>query len=62
MLGQYAGNSQEGEGVIQPLRELAKPLVDGTSVTPCVALQKKLDARTLSHVPVYGDIPLFFPP
>ncbi|GAA0321582.1 FAD-binding oxidoreductase [Bacillus carboniphilus] len=52
--GMYAGNPDDGEGIIQPLRELAQPIVDQTGVMPYVALQKKLDVMVPNQIPVYG--------
>ncbi|WP_078410090.1 FAD-binding oxidoreductase [Priestia abyssalis] len=54
LLGMYAGDAKEGEAVMQPLRELAEPIVDQTGVVPFTALQKKLDPMVPDHVPVYG--------
>ncbi|WP_394236372.1 FAD-binding protein [Niallia oryzisoli] len=53
-IGMYAGDAEEGEKVMQPLRELAQPIMDDTSVIPYVRLQKKLDPMVPPHVPVYG--------
>ncbi|EDL65037.1 FAD-binding oxidoreductase [Bacillus sp. SG-1] len=52
--GMYAGNPQAGEELIQPLRELAEPIIDGTSVISYVELQSKLDIMVENHIPVYG--------
>lgn len=54
LMGMYVGDANEGESILQPLRELAEPLVDGTGVIPFVSLQKKLDPMIPNHVPVYG--------
>ena len=54
VLGMYAGDAKEGEKMMQPLRELAQPIVDQTGVIPFVQLQKKLDPMVPPHVPVYG--------
>ncbi|MFJ8244325.1 FAD-binding oxidoreductase [Peribacillus asahii] len=59
LLGIYAGDAKEGRTVIQPLRELAEPIVDQTGVVPFVAFQKKLDPMVPKTVPVYGSS-LFF--
>jgi len=53
-IGMYAGDAKEGEKVMQPLRELAQPIMDNTAVIPYVNLQKKLDPMVPPHVPVYG--------
>ncbi|MBB6453796.1 FAD/FMN-containing dehydrogenase [Salirhabdus euzebyi] len=52
--GLYAGDPKNGESVIQPLRELAKPIVDQSGVIPYEELQKKLDVMVQDHIPVYG--------
>ncbi|WP_421380698.1 FAD-binding oxidoreductase [Bacillus salacetis] len=52
--GMYAGDPKEGETAIQPLRKLAEPIVDGTSVMSYTALQSKLDIMVENHIPVYG--------
>jgi FAD/FMN-containing dehydrogenase len=52
--GIYVGDTKEGETIIQPLRELAEPIVDQTGVVPFVEFQKKLDPMVPNHVPVYG--------
>jgi FAD/FMN-containing dehydrogenase len=52
--GLYAGDPRAGESIIQPLRELANPIVDQTGVMPYVQLQSKLDAMVENHIPVYG--------
>ena len=53
-LGAYVGDPEEGYRIIQPLRELAKPIIDHTSIIPFVDLQKKLDPLVPDHVPAYG--------
>lgn len=53
-LGIYAGDAKEGKAVIQPLRELAEPLVDQSGVKPFIAVQQKLDPMIPPHVRVYG--------
>lgn len=52
--GMYSGNPEEGESVVQPLRELAAPIIDQTSVLSYVEMQSKLDAMIQDHIPVYG--------
>lgn len=52
--GMYAGDAEQGLQEIQPLRELAKPIVDQTGKIPFVELQKKLDPMVQNHIPVYG--------
>jgi len=54
LTGMYAGDPKQGEKMIQPLRELAKPIVDNTAVLPYVELQKKLDPMVPEQAPVYG--------
>jgi FAD/FMN-containing dehydrogenase len=44
MAGLYAGPVEQGERVIQPLRELARPLADLTGPMPYTAIQSSLDA------------------
>ncbi len=41
--GPYAGPVSEGERVMQPLRELATPMLDMSEPTPYVALQRMFD-------------------
>ncbi|WLR48643.1 FAD-binding oxidoreductase [Halobacillus litoralis] len=41
--GMYAGDADEGQGIINPLRKLAEPIIDQTGVIPYTDLQKKLD-------------------
>ncbi|KGP92658.1 FAD-linked oxidase [Pontibacillus chungwhensis BH030062] len=52
--GIYAGSPEEGEPIIQPLRELAQPLADMTAVMPYVELQKKLDAMVPQNANIAG--------
>ncbi|WP_345241553.1 FAD-binding oxidoreductase [Pontibacillus salipaludis] len=52
--GMYAGSPEEGQTVIQPLRELAQPLADMTAVMPYVELQKKLDAMVPQNACITG--------
>ncbi|GGD02388.1 FAD-binding oxidoreductase [Pontibacillus salipaludis] len=52
--GMYAGSPEEGETIIQPLRELAQPLADMTAVMPYVELQKKLDAMVPQNACITG--------
>ena len=59
VLGMYAGDVKDGERNIQPLRELAKPIVDQTAIIPYVQLQQKLDATTPPRANCYGTS-LFF--
>ncbi len=40
----YCGSVEEGEGVVQPLRELAEPLVDASGPWPWLGLQSGFDA------------------
>ncbi|WP_413299930.1 FAD-binding oxidoreductase [Bacillus sp. 1P10SD] len=54
LLGVFAGDAQKGEAVLQPLRELAEPIIDHSGVTPFAAYQKKLDQMVPDHVRVYG--------
>ena len=42
--GAYAGPVSEGEAVVQPLRELAEPLLDLSGPWPWVGLQSGFDA------------------
>jgi hypothetical protein len=39
----YVGNPEDGERVLQPLREFGAPLFDGVSLKPYTAHQKSLD-------------------
>ncbi|MBX0358176.1 FAD-binding oxidoreductase [Halobacillus sp. Nhm2S1] len=41
--GMYAGNTDEGQDIINPLRKFAEPIIDQTGVIPYTDLQKKLD-------------------
>lgn len=41
--GMYAGDADEGQDIIDPLRKLAEPIIDQTGVIPYINLQKKLD-------------------
>lgn len=59
LLGMYAGEITEGYKEIQPLRELADPIVDQTGVIPYESLQRKLDPMVPSDTPIYGTS-LFF--
>jgi FAD/FMN-containing dehydrogenase len=54
VLGVYTGDTKEGVAVLQPLRELAKPIVDQSGAVPFAEYQKKLDPMVPSHVRVYG--------
>ncbi|MDR6123547.1 FAD/FMN-containing dehydrogenase [Bacillus sp. SLBN-46] len=54
LLGVYAGDVKEGEAILQPLRELAEPIVDQSGVNSFAAYQKKLDPMVPDHVRVYG--------
>ncbi|MCM3766133.1 FAD-binding oxidoreductase [Neobacillus niacini] len=54
LMGVYAGDPKEGEGIFQPLRELAEPIVDQTGMIPFASYQKKLDPMVPDHVNVYG--------
>lgn len=54
LLGVYAGDVKEGEDALQPLRELAEPIIDHSGVTPFATYQKKLDPMVPDHVRVYG--------
>ena len=42
--GLYAGRPDEGEQILQPLRDLAQPLVDFSAVVPYLDVQKTWDA------------------
>jgi FAD/FMN-containing dehydrogenase len=44
VLGMYAGPAEAGMAALQPLRELATPLVDFTGITPYVEAQTVFDA------------------
>ncbi len=39
----YAGDSQDGEEVLRPLREFGEPIADALAATPYVAAQRALD-------------------
>ena len=39
-LGAYVGDAEEGIQIIQPLRELAKPIIDHRSIIPFVTCKK----------------------
>ena len=54
VLGMYAGAKEEGEAAMQPLRELAKPIVDQSGIIPYRALQQKLDPMIPPSVNCYG--------
>lgn len=54
VLGLYAGDANEGESIIQPLRELAKTIVDQTAVIPFLQLQQKLDPMIPPRINCYG--------
>jgi FAD/FMN-containing dehydrogenase len=54
VLGVYSGDAKEGIAVLQPLRELAKPIVDQSGAVPFAEYQKKLDPMVPSRVRVYG--------
>lgn len=41
--GTYIGDAETGEKVLQPLRELAEPLIDMSGVMPFVAVQNSFD-------------------
>lgn len=43
IVGLYAGNAREGETVVQPLRELASPLVDLSGPAPYAHVQSSFD-------------------
>jgi FAD/FMN-containing dehydrogenase len=42
--GVYAGDPEEGERLVRPLRELGTPLLDMSTTVPYIDLQKSLDA------------------
>ncbi len=44
VLAQYVGPVDEGERILQPLRQLGTPIVDASGVVPYLALQSALDA------------------
>ncbi|WP_163970662.1 FAD-binding oxidoreductase [Oceanobacillus halotolerans] len=54
--GMYIGplTTEKKETVIQPLRELAVPLMDQTGMVSYIELQKKLDPMVPDHVPMDG--------
>lgn len=52
--GMYAGDPAEGEAEVQPLRELAEPIVDQSGITSYTELQSKFDPMIQHHVPAYG--------
>ncbi|GAA0488174.1 FAD-binding oxidoreductase [Salinibacillus aidingensis] len=54
LTGMYAGDPEEGESVLMPLRNITKPVVDQSGVFPYTELQSKLDAMVESNIPVYG--------
>ncbi|TLS35388.1 FAD-binding oxidoreductase [Pseudalkalibacillus caeni] len=54
LTGMYAGEPEQGEKVIEQLRQMAEPLADHTGIIPYVELQSKLDAMVPDSVPVYG--------
>jgi FAD/FMN-containing dehydrogenase len=39
----YAGNLQDGEALLKPLRQYGKPIADAVAVTPYIAAQRALD-------------------
>lgn len=54
VLGAYIGDPQQGHSVIQPLRELATPIVDQTAVAPYLKLQSQLDPMIPPAARCYG--------
>ncbi|WP_103107600.1 FAD-binding oxidoreductase [Brevibacillus reuszeri] len=52
--GLYAGNKEDGEKAIQPLRELARPISDNSGVVKYTELQSRFDLAAPKDVPVYG--------
>ncbi|WP_047985574.1 FAD-binding oxidoreductase [Ornithinibacillus californiensis] len=52
--GVYVGDTEEGEEVLKPLRELAKPIMDQTGIMSFAQVQKKLDAMVTEYTNVYG--------
>ena len=54
VLGMYAGAKEDGEVAMQPLRELAQPIVDQSAIIPYIALQQKLDPMIPPRVNCYG--------
>ncbi|MBP1991914.1 FAD-binding oxidoreductase [Paenibacillus eucommiae] len=52
--GLYAGDKADGEKAVQPLRELASPIVDQTGIVLFKELQRKFDLMAPKDVPVYG--------
>jgi FAD/FMN-containing dehydrogenase len=43
LIAMYAGEAEEGEGILRPLRELAEPIADFSGPMPYVEAQKVLD-------------------
>lgn len=58
VLGMYVGDAQDA-AVVQPLRELATPIVDQSGLMPYTVLQQKLDPMIPERVNCYGTS-LFF--
>jgi len=54
LLAVYGGDAQEGEAIVQPLRELAEPLVDQSGVMPFLQIQQRLDPMIPERVNCYG--------
>ena len=54
VLGMYAGAKEDGEVAMQPLRELAEPIVDQSGIIPYRELQQKLDPMIPPSVNCYG--------
>jgi hypothetical protein len=40
----YAGNPEEGQRILRPLRDFSPPLIDFSGITPYVEAQKTFDA------------------
>lgn len=59
VLGMYVGDPTVGEAVVQPLRQLATPIVDQSGIMPYTVLQQKLDPMIPERVNCYGTS-LFF--
>lgn len=54
LLAVYGGDAQQGEAIVQPLRELAEPLVDQSGVMPFLQIQQRLDPMIPERVNCYG--------
>lgn len=54
LLAVYGGDAQQGGAIVQPLRELAEPLVDQSGVMPFLQIQQRLDPMIPERVNCYG--------